>query len=333
MYKGLHRTAGLLSSLLAALALSGCSLLYHTAPFDSLQSSDEKNIKHTVNLDKTVPGQSAQRLSAEFLEDSGAGGNISLSAADANILLEETIGKYGQSVHVSGEFTSGSLIFTYDENSLGEIPEDNLMLLFCTEDMMPGGPVEDIQLDTEAHTLTANIMEEGYYIVVDAFAWLSAWGVDLSDTEFAHDRTYYNMDYGFSILVPKEIMYTLCSSYAQPMSDGSEETELLYIMNGEDSPLGMELYSKELFIPYTEFMDPMLEDWKRQDGLLLSHERKVMPTGLYGDFVLLSEDGVFWYSGYYQMSETRCIRISYRFTEKAVWEKKAKDALYSFRLL
>lgn len=333
MYKGKWRAAGLLSALLL-LPLCGCSLLYRsTQSITSDQSAIQENPKCMVNLDKQVPGQPVQLLSAEFIGDDGAGAYVQLSGADHNILLEETIGKYGQSVHVSGEFDSGTLIFTYDADNLGEIPADNLMLLYCGEDMMLGGPVEDAAIDAQAQTMTASITEEGYYIVVDAFAWLSAWGVDLSDTEMAHDRTYCNTDYGFSMVIPKEIMYTYCSTFAESLSDGSEETELLYIMNGEDSPLGMELYDKELFTPYAEFMDSMLDSWSEQEGLLLSHDRKVMPTGMYGDFVLLSENGVFWYTGYYQISKTRCIRASYRFSDRDVWEERVKELLYSFRLL
>ena len=63
-----------------------------------------------------------------------------------------------------------SLTFTYDGKTLTlmDIPEEQLMLVYCSRDGKQTYPMKDAQLDTRNDTITGEVWDLGYYLLADA---------------------------------------------------------------------------------------------------------------------------------------------------------------------
>ncbi len=66
-----------------------------------------------------------------------------------------------------------SLTFHYDGEALAKlgVPEEQLMLVFFNREQKDAYPMKDMQLDTGADTVTSEVWELGYYVLVDARNW------------------------------------------------------------------------------------------------------------------------------------------------------------------
>lgn len=329
--KTLFRIAGLMGIFAICGSLSGCAFLtYSSAPETDLQGSESEteNSIRSVSLVRNMP---YQRLTASL---EGTTDHVSLKRS-SNVMHDSVVGGYGSPLEIVGDPGKSVLTLTYDPDSLGDIPPENLMLLHYNDDTGSYDPAEETELDKEAGTLTAEISEDGTYVLVDVYTWLSAWGIDLSDSEYAHDASYTCTEYGFSVTLPKEVRYTVCSDYLHDSGDGSMEKELLYSMNDADDPLQFQLLYKQCEDPYEKIMTGFLKSLQSEDtGIkLLSHDAKEIPGRLYADFLLMQIGESYQYSGFYQLTDNTYIFLTYSFSDLEAYQKAVEKSLYSYRML
>lgn len=79
------------------------------------------------------------------------------------------------------------LYFTYDKDELRGIPEKNLIMLHYSEDESFYNTVENAVLDTEKCTVSAEIYEEGVYLLADAYEWYKCWDEEISE-QYAYEK-------------------------------------------------------------------------------------------------------------------------------------------------
>ncbi len=330
------KAAALAAALLMMCSNSGCLVynLYNTTttvePVETLPS--ETLDTHFLDLSRedqflTVVAQ------GDFFYD------LTLSNAGSHVMHNSVVGGYGYPLEVSmnteqsGKFR---LDFLYDTASLGDIPEENLMLLYYSEEEEAYyDPVTDAVQDMETDTISVDTPAPGVYALVDSYVWLSAWGEDVP--ELAHDSTFTSDDFGFTFTVPKEICYTYCSDYLKDMPDGTREQEFIYIYGNDENPLRLEARYKEIDIDYDTNLQGLVDYFSDNDyGFrILSYEPKKMPNGLRADFLELEYPGLdgetqYQYAGYYQISDIAYIYLCYNYTDPA-YRETAENSLYSFR--
>ncbi|MBR3630170.1 MAG: hypothetical protein IKN55_06835 [Oscillospiraceae bacterium] len=83
-------------------------------------------------------------------------------------------GKIGGAVFLDQSAVyKASLTFSYDGKALTlmDIPEEQLMLVYCSRDGKQTYPLKDARLDTRNDTITGEVWELGYYLLVDARAY------------------------------------------------------------------------------------------------------------------------------------------------------------------
>ncbi len=114
-----------------------------------------------------------------------------------NVLHSEVVGLVGIPVELTfeDEVKDPRLTFTYDTNELRGIPEKNLVMLHYSEEDAFYNTVENFKLDTDKCTVSADIKEQGVYLLVDAFQWYSCWGMDVSEYAYDRDLTQYKTDW------------------------------------------------------------------------------------------------------------------------------------------
>lgn len=93
------------------------------------------------------------------------------------------------------EVTEPVISFTYDKNELRGIPEKNLIMLHYSEEDSFYNTVENTVLDIDNCTVSAEIEEEGVYLLADAYQWYSCWGVDVSEYAYEINPADYLTDW------------------------------------------------------------------------------------------------------------------------------------------
>lgn len=130
---------------------------------------------------------------------------------DVHVLHTDVVGLFGCPVEVTAdELENAVLTFEYDPENMKNVPAKNLIGLYYNEEEYN---YEEIlgELDESACTVTFDITREGSYMLVDAFEWLSVWGVDASEyshpLEYVYEgRTYPEYYPGFSAIIPDGTM-------------------------------------------------------------------------------------------------------------------------------
>lgn len=93
------------------------------------------------------------------------------------------------------EITSPVISFTYNRDELRGIPEKNLIMLHYSEEDSFYNTMENAVLDTDKCIVSAEMEEEGVYMLADAYQWYDCWGVDVSGFAYDKDVSAYSTDW------------------------------------------------------------------------------------------------------------------------------------------
>ncbi len=86
------------------------------------------------------------------------------------------------------------LIFNYEEDKLMGIPEENLLLLYSSDDAFVCSEVAGAKVDVDKNQVTAEIGgQSGNYLLVDAYQWYKSQGMDASKYEYELPDEIKNM--------------------------------------------------------------------------------------------------------------------------------------------
>lgn len=338
----IRKAIALTAVLLMMCSSSGClayTLFSTTTPELEYETAQSPIQELTEDLSRESTGQIlTATVEGDFFY------NIALSNASGNVLHNEVVGIVGCPLEITTDTEDmGKVTLTlhYNEDSLGDIPEENLLLLHYLEEECWYEEMPDAVLDADADALTAELSEDGVYVLVDSYVWYSAWGLEVP--ELAHDSTFTSEEFGFSVSIPAEISYTACSDYLKEGDDGVQEKNLIYVMSNDESPLQMEMQYKLNDITYDAHMAAFtayLNSEENTDILLVDHEKKQMPNGMRADFIKLEMplNGTTYYqcTGFYQLSGTEYIVINYMFhgyEDVETLTETAEASLKSFRML
>ena len=107
-----------------------------------------------------------------------------------DVLHSGLVGLMGSPVELSyGQVLHPEICFVYDENSLGPVPETNLVMLHYNEQDYFYDTVKAFSVDTDNNTVSAPINEGGVYMLADAYQWYACWGMDVSQYAYDSDPT------------------------------------------------------------------------------------------------------------------------------------------------
>lgn len=105
---------------------------------------------------------------------------------DTNYLHNGVVGLVGVPFELTygKEINTPVISFTYNKDELRGIPEKNLIVLHYDEEEYFYNTIESV-LDTDNCTVSAEIKEQGVYLLADAYQWYECWGFDVS--EYAYE--------------------------------------------------------------------------------------------------------------------------------------------------
>lgn len=105
---------------------------------------------------------------------------------NVHVLHSGVVGLIGVPIELEydEEVTEPRLTFTYDTSELRGVPEKNLVMLHYNENDAFYDTVKKFSLNTDDCTVSADIKEQGVYLLADAYMWYGAWGMDVSEYEY-----------------------------------------------------------------------------------------------------------------------------------------------------
>lgn len=106
----------------------------------------------------------------------------------------DVVGLIGVPVEISADvdFETADIVFSYDEEALGETSEDDLCMMWYDEENDNYVLLEDCILDKAANTITYTTTHFSTYLVVDKQIWLDTMRMDLNYRNVG-DITYYDL--------------------------------------------------------------------------------------------------------------------------------------------
>lgn len=115
---------------------------------------------------------------------------------DTNYLHNGVVGLVGVPFELTygKEISTPSISFTYNKDELRGIPEKNLIVLHYDEEECFYNTIKSV-LDTNNCTVSAEIGEDGVYLLADAYQWYSCWGVDVSEYAYEKNSAKYITDW------------------------------------------------------------------------------------------------------------------------------------------
>ncbi|MDE7364946.1 MAG: hypothetical protein K2N27_08735 [Ruminococcus sp.] len=115
---------------------------------------------------------------------------------DTNYLHNGVVGLVGVPFELTygEEVSMPSISFTYDKDELRGIPEKNLIVLHYDEDEYFYNTIDSV-LDTDNCTVSAEIKEQGVYLLADAYQWYECWGIDVSEYAYEKNPSEYITDW------------------------------------------------------------------------------------------------------------------------------------------
>lgn len=131
---------------------------------------EEKNAILSVEVSMAATGELEQTTSIE-------------NTYGKDILSSEVAGLVGVPVEITtfSEFDEATITFTYDENALGEVKEENLRVMWYNEENNQYVILdEETILDTANNTLSYKTTHFSTYLVVDRQAWYDVWSQAVS---------------------------------------------------------------------------------------------------------------------------------------------------------
>lgn len=107
-------------------------------------------------------------------------------------------GLVGSPVEVTYDHVkSPELCFIYDPDEFRGMPESNLLVLYRSTSSTYAmfDVIDDVVIDATVHTVTVPAKKDGVYLLVDAYKWFTAWGVDASEYAYDYDVIKYGSDW------------------------------------------------------------------------------------------------------------------------------------------
>ncbi|MCD7740966.1 MAG: hypothetical protein LUI06_02010 [Ruminococcus sp.] len=301
------------------------------------ESSDEDESSQTESDDDTeiVRGIDLSNSDETNVIKVGLKGEFSSSTyivdlCNINVLHTDLVGRFGSPIEIASDsFTKGTIVFEYDPDNMKNVPAENLILLHYNEENDFYDTVESV-LREDDNTVAASITEAGVYMLADAYEWYSVWGLDVSEYS-AHDNTYVDSDYGFTITVPQEVSLKYVSSYLEDDEEGQCQT-LLESYSGS-LQIGIEYLSRPTYSSAEEFVNAIAggitnNGYTVQTGTLVGSGSD---TGyyFYVDFSDSVDYNQYSLNCVYQINETEYINIWYGFTDEEYYAE-AISSLKSF---
>lgn len=151
---------------------------------DGILDNDEK-IEQTIEK-RLSTGESGQIIKASVVMN--ATGDIEQTTKIENTygkdrLSSEVVGLIGVPINIesSTRFESAEIIFTYDENLLGNTKEEDLRVMWYDESNNKYVIMDDeTVLDTSKNTVSYTTSHFSTYLVVDRQQWYNAWSKEIS---------------------------------------------------------------------------------------------------------------------------------------------------------
>lgn len=114
-----------------------------------------------------------------------------------HVMVSSTVGLVGAPIYITGTdaLENAVLTLTYNEKELRGVPERNLRLLHFPEELDDFDLRRMEEPDTEHHTVSGTVSEDGYYLLVDLYEYGTAMGVAVSDYAYAKDKTDFISDW------------------------------------------------------------------------------------------------------------------------------------------
>ena len=135
----------------------------------------EQTYKKTIEEDRK-PGVTSVAVSFD------CAGNIEqevviISTYNIDLQSSNVVGLIGTPVDISTDldFDAAQIVFTYDENELGDTDEDDLCLMWYDEENDLYILLEDSVLDKDNNTITYNTTHFSTYLIVDEVSWKKTW--------------------------------------------------------------------------------------------------------------------------------------------------------------
>lgn len=285
-------------------------------------TTENQKITRGINLsDAEVKQVKKVGINGIFEKDTSV-----LDLYNINVLHTGVVGLFGCPIEInSSEFEEAVIVFEYNPDDMKNVPAENLIMLHYNEEDCFYDTIES-KLNEEAHTVTAKIFEPGAYMLADAYEWYSAWGEDVS--KYAHDITYTDSEYDFSITIPSEIQLIYGSNPLMDDEEGKCQT-LLECEYNENIQIGIEYLERPTYSSPEEFIITLADILECERGTITTQDDLV---GYYfyinfGESIgeqQLSMNCVF------PITETKYINIWYGFTDEKYYET-AVASLESFK--
>lgn len=113
-----------------------------------------------------------------------------------NVLHSGVVGLVGVpfELEYDSEVKNPVITFTYNMDELRGIPEKNLIMLHYNEDDSFYDTIKSVT-DTDNKTVSAEIKEQGVYLLADAYQWYDCWGIDVSEYAYEKNPAGYITDW------------------------------------------------------------------------------------------------------------------------------------------
>ncbi len=303
-----------ITSALAAISLSACGIWTIS---ENHTQTEEFPVELTCNLSYSGITQ----VNSVELQ-----GDYDRNTTSLNPYQTTVPGYFGNSVELYSENLNHSkIIFHYQPEDMNNVPEKNLILLHYNENESDFETISS-ELDTEQHTVSAEITEQGVYLLADAYEWYKASGIDAS--EYAHDTLYKNSEYGFEILLPEEIpfQYDVTNYPLENDSEGKSKALLKCEQNAEIQCM-IEYVERPYYDSAESFMKNLSEQLGKESEILEKGAVDSETKGFYLHTVY--ENTHLWYS-VFPLTDKNYIFMWFSSTEEN-HQEKIMQSIQSFR--
>lgn len=322
-----------LLALLSAFLVSGCSPhvpLPTSQPKPQQAQQTKQQAEHRAQV-LNLAGEENKQVTSVMLE--GEFSEMPVLNTSMDVMHMGVVGLVGCPIEInSSELTSAKLQFKYDKFRLGSIPPENLVVLHYDGnsgfyDTVPSVP------DTNQCTVSADISEDGVYMLADNYEWGSVWGN--TGTAKPHPIDYVNNEYGFSFALPEGMRVEYIMDYMKDDEDGSYKVLTRSAEKG-DLNIGVEYLLRPDSASAEEYLN-VLADRAAANGRMI--ERGVINAGrgtkgyyFYADLGDTSIGEALSVNCMYEYSPHEYINFWYGFTDETEFSK-VKTSLESFTFL
>lgn len=156
---------------------------------------------------------------------------------EIDYLATNLVGLFGVPVDVDlNGSEKATITFKANKDNMNNVPMRNLIILYYNE---TDGFYDKVKSKTKGYEVSAEITSSGTYLLADCYVWYSAWGADMSD--YAHDVTYFNDEFGFSVVMPMEVGYYNVGDYLKDDQNGGMTKQILmYNSSMSDKDIDMD---------------------------------------------------------------------------------------------